>query len=332
MTDDNPKPLHSPLAQSLTRDGKTVQIEIYEDGEGGWLLEVVDEHGNSTIWDDPFQSDSDALDEALKTIEEEGIESLIDVPADSTLSPQEPNSLQMMAPLSDEEMDELDRFLLSDATSDETMMLDCLDGYLTAIVSGPVMLKPSEWLPSVWGPTTRDEPAFDTFAQAERITGLIMRHLNGIIWSLQQDPEAFEPVFDTVIYPDDPHEYSDGEMWAYGYMTGIELQRNNWNAFFDEPNSSVVLRPIYLLGAEEVAPEEEVLTETPAQREELSNQIPASVAWIYRFWQPYRRAVAERTIATSYQREHPKVGRNDPCPCGSGKKFKKCCGASTVLH
>lgn len=27
-----------------------------------------------------------------------------------------------------------------------------------------------------------------------------------------------------------------------------------------------------------------------------------------------------------YRREEPKVGRNDPCPCGSGKKFKKCCG------
>jgi len=29
---------------------------------------------------------------------------------------------------------------------------------------------------------------------------------------------------------------------------------------------------------------------------------------------------------TSYKREAPKVGRNDPCPCGSGKKYKKCCG------
>lgn len=28
-----------------------------------------------------------------------------------------------------------------------------------------------------------------------------------------------------------------------------------------------------------------------------------------------------------YVREAPKTGRNDPCPCGSGKKFKKCCGA-----
>lgn len=332
MTDDDHIPLYSPLAQSLTRDGRMVQIEIYEDGKGGWLLEVVDEYGNSTVWDDPFQSDRDALDEALRTIEEEGIESLIGFPPDSRLSPQESGPLRMMEPLSDEEMDELDHFLLSDAISDETMMLGCLDGFLTSIVTGPVMLMPSEWLPRVWGPTARDEPAFDTPAHAERIIGLIMRHLNGIIWSLQHDPDTFEPIFDTVVYPDDPREYTDGEMWAYGYMTGIELQRQNWNAFFDEPHSAETLRPIYLLGAEEVTAEEEAQTETPAQREELSNQIPASVAWIYRFWQPYRRAMAERTIATGYQREHPKIGRNDPCPCGSGKKFKKCCGASTVLH
>jgi len=29
-------------------------------------------------------------------------------------------------------------------------------------------------------------------------------------------------------------------------------------------------------------------------------------------------------------REEPKVGRNDPCPCGSGKKFKKCCGTAVM--
>lgn len=238
----------------------------------------------------------------------------------------------MMVALSDEEMDELDNFLLSDATSDETMMLGCLDGYLTAIISGPVMLKPSEWLPRVWGPTANDEPTFDTLAQAERITSLIMRHLNGIIFSLQQDPDGFEPVFDIVVYPDSRREYADGEMWAYGYMTGINLQRESWQAFFDEPESAAVLRPIYLLGAGDVTPEEEELTETPEQREELSNQIPASIAAIYRFWQPYRMAMAERSIATSFQREHPKIGRNDPCPCGSGKKFKQCCGKPTLLH
>ena len=80
MTQDDQTPNHSPLAQSVTRDGKTVRIDIYEDGEGGWLLEVVDEYWNSTVWDPSFASDREALAEALKTIDEDGIESLIGAP------------------------------------------------------------------------------------------------------------------------------------------------------------------------------------------------------------------------------------------------------------
>ncbi len=328
MTDDDQGLIYSPLCQTLTRDGKSVEVYIYDDGNDGWLLETVDQYGNSTVWDLPFPTDTEALDEVFQTIEEEGIEVLIGLPP----NPPKTNPLQMMAPLSDEEMDELGDFLMSDATSHDAMMMDCLDGFLTALVSGPVMLSPSVWLPKVWGNSAKDEPIFDTYVQAERITGLIMRHLNGIIWSLQHDPETFEPVFDVRYIQNDPHEYVDGEMWAYGYISGIDLQGSSWEPFFDEPTSDEVLRPIHLLGADDVTDEEEALTATPAQREALSKQIPASAAWIYRFWQPYRLAVAERTIASSYQREHPKIGRNDPCPCGSGKKFKKCCGAPTVLH
>jgi uncharacterized protein len=43
-------------------------------------LEVVDEYWNSTVWDDPFLSDHDALAEALKSIEVDGIQSLIGAP------------------------------------------------------------------------------------------------------------------------------------------------------------------------------------------------------------------------------------------------------------
>jgi uncharacterized protein len=75
--DAEPYPVHSPLSQRVARDGAAVEIEIYEDGEGGWLLEIVDEFGNSTVWDDAFPTDSAALAEALSTIETEGIASLI---------------------------------------------------------------------------------------------------------------------------------------------------------------------------------------------------------------------------------------------------------------
>ena len=75
------EPKMSGLCQSVTRDGKTVDVEIYEDGEGGWILEVVDADGNSTVWDDPFETDQGALDEVMQTIEDEGIDALIGSPS-----------------------------------------------------------------------------------------------------------------------------------------------------------------------------------------------------------------------------------------------------------
>lgn len=68
----------SPLSQAVTRDGKTVEVQIYEGDPGKWILEVVDQYDNSTVWDDQFESDQEALAIALETIDEEGIDSLID--------------------------------------------------------------------------------------------------------------------------------------------------------------------------------------------------------------------------------------------------------------
>jgi len=231
--------------------------------------------------------------------------------------------------LSDKEMDELDNFLMSDATTNEVMLLDCLDGYLTAVASGPVRLEQRDWLPRVWGPADCDAPAFESKTQEERIIGLMTRHLNAIVWSLQQEEEPFEPVFDLNVYQDDEREYVDGEMWAHGYMTAINLNRNSWNALFESKHGADMLRSIYLLGAEEISEEEEQLVQTPAQREELSKTIPASVGWIYKFWAPQRRADNIRIGGKSSADGNPKISRNAPCICGSGRKYKKCCGAST---
>lgn len=240
--------------------------------------------------------------------------------------PKSPSPARARPPLSEKEREELNAFLLSEATSDATMQLDHLDGYLTALVVGPVAVDTSVWLPKVWGPGSRDEPAFDTMEQASRILDLILRHMSDIATVLEDDPDRYEPLFDHVVYKGDAREYVDGEMWARGFMQGIGLRRLEWQAFFDEPGSAEILRPIHLLGADEVSDEEEALTATPQQREELAGRCAASVARIYRFWTPHRQAGIEQAAAA--RRDEPRAGRNDPCPCGSGKKFKKCCGAA----
>jgi len=72
-----PQLIESPLSQSVSQDGKTVKVEIYRLDDSAWTLEIVDEIGNSTVWDDQFATDSEALSEARKAIQEEKITTFI---------------------------------------------------------------------------------------------------------------------------------------------------------------------------------------------------------------------------------------------------------------
>lgn len=64
----------SPLSGEIVRDGETLDIRIYRGGdEKAWILEIVNDHGTSTVWDGQFPTDQAALDEALQAIEEQGI-------------------------------------------------------------------------------------------------------------------------------------------------------------------------------------------------------------------------------------------------------------------
>ena len=70
--------MHSPLERRITRDGVSVDVQIYRGkDETGWLLEIVDHLGGSTVWDDMFPSDEAALAEAMETIAQEGTASFI---------------------------------------------------------------------------------------------------------------------------------------------------------------------------------------------------------------------------------------------------------------
>jgi hypothetical protein len=76
--DEEPELTNSALEREVTVDGLTVSIFIYRfETDDDWVLEVADHRGGSTVWDDRFPTDQAALDEALKAIEEDGIESFM---------------------------------------------------------------------------------------------------------------------------------------------------------------------------------------------------------------------------------------------------------------
>lgn len=73
VDEGDPGFVNSPLSRIVTRHGVTVQIQIYGD-PGDWLLEIVDVQGTSHVWDDRFESDQQALAEALRALDEEPLE------------------------------------------------------------------------------------------------------------------------------------------------------------------------------------------------------------------------------------------------------------------
>ncbi|WP_226667914.1 hypothetical protein [Microbulbifer aggregans] len=77
MGDEQTTSKESPLSRTFSDGTHSVDIDIYEDGEGGWLLEIVDENNNTTVWEDVFDTDEEALSEALDALKEEGIGAFI---------------------------------------------------------------------------------------------------------------------------------------------------------------------------------------------------------------------------------------------------------------
>ena len=69
--------IYSPLQQTYKASGRQVEIHIYRMPDTGWSLEVVDEHNNSTVWEDLFQTDEQALAVAIQELTDEGIEAFI---------------------------------------------------------------------------------------------------------------------------------------------------------------------------------------------------------------------------------------------------------------
>lgn len=67
------EPKVSALSQTVTKDGWKLDIVIFESGDGGWLLEIGDGDGSGTHWTEPFATEQEALDTALKAIEVEGV-------------------------------------------------------------------------------------------------------------------------------------------------------------------------------------------------------------------------------------------------------------------
>jgi uncharacterized protein len=242
--------------------------------------------------------------------------------------------LTSQGPLTDTDVEELDQFLLNAEGIEESMDISTLDGFLTAIVCGPKTIMPSEWMRWVWDMENgEDAPEFKDQAQAQRILGLLMRHMNDIAQTLHRAPEQYEPLL--MENPNDGNPIPILDEWCSGFMKGVQLDSEGWlPVTVGKPDW---MSTIMLYGTAEGW---EVLKKknlSLAEHKALADGLPATVRKIHAVWLEQRRKHTEEGTLPDIVRREPvrnpnKVGRNEPCPCGSGKKFKQCHGSANRLH
>lgn len=224
--------------------------------------------------------------------------------------------------LSDQEIDELDSFLESDVTPGECMDITALDGFLTAVTIGPGLPLPSVWMPLIWG--GKDQPLFESAEQAHRIVSLIMRRMNMISDMLGQEPPAFEPVLyeteleggGTVVMAHD---------WCAGFMAAVDHAVDDWQPLFDDESNRAFLVPFLKLGTDEGRNDINTASDPRAEYDQSLDLLEPCVLAIDAYWKLRWRKESTVLREAIGRPRSLRPGRNDPCPCGSQRKFKKCC-------
>lgn len=235
---------------------------------------------------------------AFLGVDDDADDIFADEPVDDA-GPRDPDVLDPEA-LDGRALDWLGRFLLAPETGLSTMSIEMLDGFLTALALGPVRVPREQWLPAVWG--EKGPPHFADEEQRRHVATLLDRHAAAIA----RRAEAGLPP-DLLVLPEDRAERP--LEWAIGFLEGIDLRAADWQPLFDEVDVEDLLGPI-----------EALADESSDLEDDSFDALPDVLLAIQSYWRRPARVPARST----------KVGRNDPCPCGSGKKYKKCHGASTA--
>jgi len=239
----------------------------------------------------------------------------------------------MKAPsyLDDDQIERLANLLDQRAVPFKGFNLEALDGFLSALVVGPEPVLPGEWQPPVWG----SPPRWQNTEEAADVQTLLMGHWNMVtqrvchgeddlpdhlaplLW-LPEDPEAEQPGAET------EDDLDVGRDWAFGFFRGVELREAAWDQWLDDNEWMDEIFALFdQLASGEVLAEDPTAPATPIsyrERLEIIASLPGMLADLH-----HHRIEALTPREPLKRADTP--DRNEACPCGSGKKYKKCCAA-----
>jgi len=230
-----------------------------------------------------------------------------------------------------------------------------LHGYLFAIATHPELVPPSQWLVPLLGDAEQEGVGFDNQSEVETVVGALMSLYNAVNGQVREQRPALPAGVELTL--DQGRPQGPLRQWCEGFLIAVETFGHlEESVRRDLGEGSAAAEGVTMMSFSAralLAPQliEEVIAEEGADArprdilESLVASLPAYLETATKVADTYRHAqagpVASRddpasaesarapTDAVSGPPEpasREKIGRNEPCPCGSGRKYKRCCG------
>ncbi|MGY0560013.1 MULTISPECIES: UPF0149 family protein [unclassified Luteimonas] len=249
-------------------------------------------------------------------------------------------------PIEEEDLAALETLAESWAMDHGGMPLEALDGLFSALMVGPAPAAgPGDYLPLAMGDARLGAEALQ---QAHALLAQLWSHVK---WRVAQpladeddeSEEAMQRDFELLPFlglpapehgelgPDDdplasvPQDFPLGALWASGFLQGVALRAEGWSAWAaDDEDLARDLEDLARLTLIDPVQAGELGLDWEDrfdfdERWDLLSSVPALLQDLH---------LAQLQEAQVPVQGKAQPGRNDPCPCGSGQKWKKCCGAS----
>lgn len=263
----------------------------------------------------------------------------------------EPRTSEPVSPLMPEDYDTLDA-ILEDMRErmDETPSWEFCEGFMVALICCRRAIAPSQYLPVMLGLPAQSEgdflntASFADEAQMRQFAGLWTRRWTQVCQALDADVDTLEDertyvpeVFDqrAAVLMLDPAAQAQfvwedlpslGQFWAMGFLSVVEFWPEDWVPPRDKALAQLAVDALACLEALCDSDDDEPLSHDQGLASASQQRIDDFAQAI---WGVYDlRQMARELGPRVPTRVAPAVpGRNDPCVCGSGKKYKKCCRA-----
>lgn len=218
--------------------------------------------------------------------------------------------------LSEQDLSALDE-LLGSAHPEHAMLVEEFDGFCVAAATSPLPVSEQMVVEGALGESAADALARMGPEPQRKLIALLERHYRGVRRRLAEGAD-----FQAVIGQDETGR-SVVEPWALGYLRGLNLQPEGWDPVDEDDACTEALDLILRFAAENDPDAVDIEPIAEDEREDLIDEMMDGVIEIYLRLAPARmQALKPATV----RHGGPARGRNDPCACGSGKKFKLCHG------